>query len=247
MYLNLTVESYANTLPLVIYEWPIPSTVIIYLLFVFTIPLFMKNKQPIFFIKRLIPVYDIIQVLANVYLVTLAFHDFSFVLNLINGLCGNTTLSEPQQKRFIYLAYLWLLLKISDFLDTVFFILLKKNSHVTFLHVYHHTTTMLIAYFVFRFLRIEQSALYAFVNCIVHSVMYLYYFLTAMEIKVSWKRCVTMLQIFQFFLLLSVTTFLTTCQKDRKYFYFSVYCVLQCVMYIYLFGKFYLQSYKKYV
>ena len=30
--------------------------------------------------------------------------------------------------------------KLVEFMDTIFFILRKKNSQITFLHVYHHVT-----------------------------------------------------------------------------------------------------------
>lgn len=44
------------------------------------------------------------------------------------------------------LSYLYFILKIADFLDTIFFILRKKTSHVSFLHVYHHVMIALGAY-----------------------------------------------------------------------------------------------------
>lgn len=36
-------------------------------------------------------------------------------------------------------SYMYLMLKLLDFFDTIFFILRKKSGHVTFLHVYHHS------------------------------------------------------------------------------------------------------------
>lgn len=37
-----------------------------------------------------------------------------------------------------YVTYSYFILKLMDYLDTVFFILRKKWAHVSFLHVYHH-------------------------------------------------------------------------------------------------------------
>lgn len=44
------------------------------------------------------------------------------------------------------LSYLYFILKIIDYLDTIFFILRKKNEHVSFLHVYHHVVVSTGAY-----------------------------------------------------------------------------------------------------
>lgn len=45
-----------------------------------------------------------------------------------------------------YLTYGYFFLKFNHFLDTVFFILRKKSSQVTFLHVYHHIVAVIGAY-----------------------------------------------------------------------------------------------------
>lgn len=44
------------------------------------------------------------------------------------------------------LSYMYFMLKLIDFLDTIFFILRKKTSHVSFLHVYHHVMIAMSAY-----------------------------------------------------------------------------------------------------
>lgn len=47
-----------------------------------------------------------------------------------------------------YVGYSYLILKLIDYLDTVFFILRKKWAQVSFLHVYHHVSTSMVAYFI---------------------------------------------------------------------------------------------------
>lgn len=44
------------------------------------------------------------------------------------------------------LSYVYFILKLFDYLDTVFFILRKKTEHVSFLHVYHHVMISVGAY-----------------------------------------------------------------------------------------------------
>jgi hypothetical protein len=52
---------------------------------------------------------------------------------------------------FIYLQmarWVWwvLILKITELADTVIFVLRKKHDQASFLHVYHHTATLLLAW-----------------------------------------------------------------------------------------------------
>lgn len=57
---------------------------------------------------------------------------FSFV-------CQKVLWDDSADSKFlVQSAYFYLLLKLFDLFDTVFFILRKKHEHVSFLHVYHH-------------------------------------------------------------------------------------------------------------
>lgn len=67
----------------------------------------------------------------------------------------------------LYLSYGYFLLKVLDLADTVFFVLRKKESHVSFLHVYHHAIMVSLSYLavVFvpgmrKFYRLNRSVLY---------------------------------------------------------------------------------------
>lgn len=53
--------------------------------------------------------------------------------------CEPANFSTDSKGMFIaYLSYSYFILKLTDYCDTVFFILRKKWTHVSFLHVYHH-------------------------------------------------------------------------------------------------------------
>ena len=242
--LNTEITYYLNKLPLAESTWKIPCIMLFYLLFVLKIgPSIMQKRGPVTIIKKYIPAYNVFQIIINCYLAIWAISDMNFVKISINNLCGNIEPDVEYTKKFIFLGYLWCLIKISDFLDTAFFILLGKRSHVSFLHVYHHASTMMVAFVVFRFIRTEQSLVYAAVNSTVHVVMYTYYLLTSLGFRPRWKKAVTIFQLFQFFSLMLMTISLTICQKKPQYFYYSIYGICQCLMYIYLFGKFYYMSY----
>lgn len=49
-------------------------------------------------------------------------------------------------------AWWYFFSKIVELLDTVFFVLRKKQSQVTFLHVYHHTITMGFSWVYLKFI-----------------------------------------------------------------------------------------------
>lgn len=238
-------ENILTSLPLADKVWKLPSLALLYLISVTVVgPSLMKNKKPIKWVKKIIPLYNLAQVIVNGGIVMYAMSDVKFVNFVFTTCCGGVTKDPDMELKFVLLGYTWCMVKVSDFLDTIFFIMLKKQSHVTFLHVYHHTTTMLVAYAVFMFVRTEQSAMYAAVNSLIHVIMYSYYFMTSIGYKCAWKKLVTVAQLSQFVFLMLMTAFLlVTCQRTPVYVYFSVYSLAQCIMYIYLFGKFYKRSY----
>lgn len=53
-----------------------------------------------------------------------------------------------RNKIFLLFGWLYFVSKFADLLDTVFFILRKKKTHVTGLHVFHHFSMPLIGKYV---------------------------------------------------------------------------------------------------
>lgn len=186
---------------------PFPNIAImtIYLLFVLKWgPAFMKNRKP-FQINGLIQIYNAVQVVACLYLVQQSIK-----------LCyskGYSFLCEPvdysTSPRAIHIArgaYFYYLIKIFDLLDTVFFVLRKKQSQVTFLHVYHHAGMLALVWHGIKYFAGGHSVFLGAINSLVHVVMYSYYFVTSWkpEYKNSiwWKKHITQMQIIQFFLII---------------------------------------------
>ncbi|XVF00719.1 hypothetical protein REPUB_Repub04eG0025700 [Reevesia pubescens] len=94
-------------------------------------------------------------------------------------------------------AYIFYLSKILEFIDTLLIILGKSKQRLTFLHVYHHGTVVIMCYL---WLHTSQSLfpIALVTNATVHVIMYFYYLLCAMGIRPKWKRLVTDCQIVQF-------------------------------------------------
>lgn len=93
---------------------------------------------------------------------------------------------------------LWLMLfvyaKYAELFDTLFLIL--RRRHVTFLHWYHHATVLLYCWRLYGD-RPAVGIWFAAMNYLVHSVMYFYYFLTAVGFRPKWGIVVTILQLMQ--------------------------------------------------
>jgi hypothetical protein len=84
--------------------------------------------------------------------------------------------------------------KLPEMLDTAFIVLRKKP--LMFLHWYHHVT---VYAFCWHALATQSSAGLWFIsmNYTVHSVMYFYYFLTALGFRPPWAPAITIMQLAQ--------------------------------------------------
>ncbi|KAK0140430.1 Elongation of very long chain fatty acids protein 7 [Merluccius polli] len=119
------------------------------------------------------------------------------------------TRSLKSFKCCIYTAGVWLKMaatcwlyyfsKFIEMLDTVFFVLRKKNSQVTFLHVYHHSIMPFTWWFGVRFSAGGMGTFHAMLNSVVHVIMYTYYGLTALGPSYQkflwWKKYLTSVQL----------------------------------------------------
>lgn len=108
-------------------------------------------------------------------------------------------------------AQLFVISKVPELGDTVFIILRKKP--LIFLHWYHHVTVLLYCWHSYYYE--EGYGLYfAGMNYTVHAVMYMYYALAAMRIRMCQPYYVTTLQISQMFLGIAVC--ITCCIYYRE-------------------------------
>lgn len=89
--------------------------------------------------------------------------------------------------------------QVGELLDTVFFVLMKKETHISFLHLLHHSLALWTVWLDVNLGITGQTALFPILNCSVHVVMYTYYGLAALpkEIrpKLWWKKYVTQFQV----------------------------------------------------
>lgn len=114
----------------------------------------------------------------------------------IHSVCLVRPFSTPQLNVW---CSLFVLSKYVEFCDTFF--LIFKKSPLTFLHVYHHMTVAMYAWFG----AVDRSSVgnwFGSMNYGVHSVMYTYFALKALGVKLPSviAKSITALQLSQFFM-----------------------------------------------
>ncbi|XP_013134267.1 PREDICTED: elongation of very long chain fatty acids protein 7-like [Papilio polytes] len=231
--------------------WTLPET-IVYLVFVIgaylalvlkILPAYMKNRRP-YTLKGLLIFYNAFQVFYSAYLV---FIYTSYILK--HGIICTSCPQGEFLKQVTRDIFPYFLAKQIDLLDTVFFVLRKKDNQVTFLHVYHHCIMVTWATLYYLHKPSDHFVGVGFMNSFVHVIMYAYYGLSAMGPQfakfVWWKKHLTKIQLIQFILVISNLHYqqkLTPCPIPSVFHYF---CVISITSFFVLFMKFYLKSYIK--
>ncbi|KAI8828345.1 polyunsaturated fatty acid elongation enzyme [Chytriomyces cf. hyalinus JEL632] len=121
------------------------------------------------------------------------------------------------------MLWLFYVSKIFEFVDTLIMVLKKNNHQISFLHLYHHSSILLVTGVSVFYSPGGEVYLSSMLNCFVHVIMYGYYFLSSMNVKqvVFIKKYITMIQLTQFCINLVQATFIA--------FVFPVYAGLKGV------------------
>ncbi|XP_025988628.2 elongation of very long chain fatty acids protein 4 [Solenopsis invicta] len=143
------------------------------------------------------------------------------------------------------------MLKILDLVETVLFILRKKNNQVSGLHLYHHVSSVLIVWLCVRYLNTTFIGIIGTTNCLIHVIMYTYYFLAACGPTVQKtiapiKRWITIAQMIQFIVLLLYLShpLIFGCKVTSNW--LIIMFITHLLINFFNFLKFYQTSYKKY-
>lgn len=180
---------------------------------------------------------------------------------------------SKMSRNHVNATYLYFLLKILDLLDTVsltggclfagdfiifdvvcsllqiFFLLRKRFTNITFLHVYHHSAMVLAVYIATRYLPAGQATMLGILNCMVHCLMYGYYLVSALNENVAhsiwWKKHITQIQMVQFLMLVihfTMGLLATECTYPKS---ISFVMAIQNLFMLFMFGDFYIKAYFK--
>ncbi|XP_067214559.1 very long chain fatty acid elongase 1-like isoform X2 [Linepithema humile] len=206
----------------------------------------MKNKPP-YKLKTFILVYNIIQILANIWVVKE--HISSGWFSKYTFLCFIPHPTSPSAIRLFNMMWWFLLLKFFDYFETCIFVLRKKQNQVSSLHVYHHVSNVAFAWYFLKYMLDERATFVTLINCSVHVIMYIYYFLAAWSSNLQKsllpiKPYVTRIQLMQFFaILLLCTQVLSSSCEARENQQIIIIFNINILIFIYLFYNFYKKNY----
>ena len=119
-----------------------------------------------------------------------------------HGLVCSQSIYEDGHLHLIY--YINMFFKVWEFLDT--FLLALRKKPIGFLHAYHHAATLVLTWSQL----VEHSGCQwvpIVINLWVHVFMYYYYAMSALRIRVWWKKYLTKLQISQFVVDVTIVTY----------------------------------------
>ena len=122
----------------------------------------------------------------------------------------------------------------------------KKDQQLTRLHLIHHSMMPILTYLGLKFWSNMSAGFVPFLNSFVHTLMYLYYALASMKIRVWWKRYLTQLQMGQLLLVAFHSIYFTmfsSCDLYPSNFAFLI--AFLSLMLLGLFANFFYQAYIK--
>lgn len=229
--------------------FPLLSIFALYLWVVLKVlPEFMKNRKA-FKLNNVTRVYNLYQVISCIYCVLRA-HQFGFSFRY-GWTCLDTPkatdeITEPMMGLY-RLYWFFIILRTSEFVETIFFVLRKKQNQVSFLHIYHHIA---VASLLWVFLKYSAGMMETFIglfNSCIHIVMYSYYLLSSFDsmkkVTSKVKRLITTIQIIQLIVLLvhCVRAVMPGCGATKLYYLQAA----NIAFLIFNFVKFYAKSYSK--
>ncbi|XP_056115539.1 elongation of very long chain fatty acids protein 7a [Rhinichthys klamathensis goyatoka] len=230
---------------------PILQTAIIlfYIFFVTSLgPRIMENRKP-FNLKPLLVIYNFSVVALSLYMC------YEFVMSgWGTGYSFGCDLLDPSQSpqamRMAWTCWLYYFSKFIEMLDTIFFVLRKKQNQVSFLHVFHHSIMPFTWWFGVRFSPGGLGTFHAPLNCVVHVIMYTYYGLSALgpafQKFLWWKKHLTSIQLIQFVIVtghISQYYFMKECPYPYPIFIYLI--TLYGVVFLLLFLNFWYHAYTK--
>ncbi|XP_065304865.1 very long chain fatty acid elongase AAEL008004-like [Dermacentor albipictus] len=210
-------------------------------------PRFMQGRKPYDNLKPAIVIFNAAMVVLNWYFMV-AYLKRSYLGGGYSLVCQGIDYDARDEMTMSFLAHCWWYewVRVADFLDTVLFVLLNKESNISVLHVAHHVLVVFNGWYGLAYGADGHVALALILNSFVHGVMYSYYFLSllgpAFRKHLWWKRYLTQLQMFQFVVLMAHV--LLPLFFECGYPLVHVYIGLpQILFFLVMFLNFYLQNY----
>ncbi|GJQ15576.1 hypothetical protein GpartN1_g7367.t1 [Galdieria partita] len=181
--------------------WRDLTTLIITWLFYFSSIIVVRKltKKP-YQLQFLVVLHNLLLALASLWMfvgITMALKDTWSRGGLKAIYCPYSMTTDPSlfSSSIIFWLYIFYLSKFYELLDT--FILIGRGKPLTFLHVWHHASVLLETW-AWVYFGLTFASLGMLFNTFIHIWMYAYFGLSAMHIRVPWRKRITTMQIVQF-------------------------------------------------
>ncbi|XP_046806644.1 elongation of very long chain fatty acids protein AAEL008004 isoform X3 [Lucilia cuprina] len=235
-------------------DWPMMSspfpTLAVCLTYVYIVkvlgPRLMENRKP-FRLQNTLILYNAVQVIFSAWIF--------YEIGISGWLTGHYSFrcqpveynNNPRVTRMVHACWWYYFSKFTEFMDTIFFVLRKKESQITTLHVIHHGCMPMSVWFGVKFTPGGHSTFFGLLNTFVHIIMYTYYMFSAMGPQYQkylwWKKYLTTLQMVQFIAIMvhAFQLLFIDCNYPKA---FVWWIGMHAVMFFFLFNEFYKQAYK---
>ncbi|CAL7946955.1 unnamed protein product [Xylocopa violacea] len=226
---------------------PVILATLSYLYFVLQCgPRYMETRRS-YNLKGFIKCYNIFQIVTNAWIVYEILEAGWYSDYFLSCIREERYMKTPQGYRFTNIMWYILCLKIIDFIETGVFVLRKKQNQVSFLHLYHHVSTVLLSWICVKYFINGMSMTPFIVNCSVHVIMYTYYFLSSFgpsmqTLTAPIKPLITIMQMVQFVVLIvySFQAFVPGCPGQKIN---SGIMIVDLIINFFLFYNFYKKNY----
>ena len=197
------------------------------------IPLWKRLLPPLE-LKSTMIVYNIICVLLSV---------VASALLVLGALTGDGMYSFKENSYVSHGLCVYTISKNVELLDTMFMILRQRWRQISFLHVFHHSTILILGNYAWVYTPFPPVAVVIGLNSIVHIFLYAYYAHAALGLgggnSSVWKKRLTQFQIAQFLFDLIFST------PGYLYHGFCIYSIIYGLSMLLLFSNFYYHAYMK--
>lgn len=152
---------------------------------------------------------------------------------------SKSTFEAQPMESLVPVFKIYAAVKIFELLDTVFMILRHRQRQISFLHVYHHSSMLILSDIAYKYYPYPALTSYLGLNSAVHVLLYLYYGLCALypENPPQWKKFLTQFQIVQFLVDLIHATI------GYIFYTYCLYGIFYGITMLSLFSNFYYKAY----
>ncbi|KAF9422345.1 hypothetical protein HW555_001935 [Spodoptera exigua] len=129
---------------------PLAAIIVTYLVTIkLILPAYMRNRRP-YELRSLIKWYNVLQIISNA-VVTWGIMTSGWTTTYHFGCMLPDYSMNPEALRMLRFLWWTIMLKLLELFETAFFILRKKDRQASFLHVYHHVSTLIIVWSALKY------------------------------------------------------------------------------------------------